>query len=212
MDISHLKVNFLGDSITMGARAELPENSYFGRLQKKYPEATLRNYGVGGSCISNACIWETPSFIERADAMNPDADLVVVFGGTNDYYCCCPPGTWGDRTEDTFYGACWVLFDKLLRVYHGKTIVVVTPLHRQNEISTMCRETPTVAPLKRYVEILKETAEYFGFPVIDMFATSGLQPEIDYIREAYFPDGLHLNDDGHEILFRRMDGALKNIY
>ena len=43
MDISHLKVNFLGDSITMGARAELPENSYFGRLQKKYPEATLRN-------------------------------------------------------------------------------------------------------------------------------------------------------------------------
>ena len=212
MDISTLKINFLGDSITFGARASVPENSYFGRLQAKYPNATMRNYGVGGSCISNACIWDTPSFLARADEMDPDADLVVVFGGTNDYYCCCPLGQWGDRTADTFYGACWALFDKLLRVYHGKTIAVATPLHRQNEVSTLCRETPTVAPLKEYVRILKETAEYFGFPVIDLFATSGLQPEIDYVREAYFPDGLHLNDAGHEILMRRMDGALQKLY
>ena len=48
MDISNLKINFLGDSITMGARAELPENNYFGRLQAKYPNAVRRNYGVDG--------------------------------------------------------------------------------------------------------------------------------------------------------------------
>ena len=71
---------------------------------------------------------------------------------------------------------------------------------------------PLRAPLKTYVEILKETAEYFGFPVIDLFATSGLQPNIDYIREAYTVDGLHPNDAGHEMLCRRVEGALQNLY
>jgi lysophospholipase L1-like esterase len=212
MKLDNLKINILGDSITEGRCASVPEKGYVGLLQERYPNATIRNYGVCGSCISNKCLWGVRSFIERADEMDEDADLVVVFGGTNDYCCCCPPGQWGDQTEDTFYGACWVLFDMLLRRYHGKTIAVMTPIHRLDEDGTICEERPMVAPLKCYVEILKETAEYFGFPVIDLFATSGLQPEIDYVREAYFPDGLHLNDDGHEILFRRIDGALQNLY
>jgi len=69
-----------------------------------------------------------------------------------------------------------------------------------------------VAPVSEYVRILKETAEYFAFPVIDLFATSGFQPSIDFIRETYTTDGLHPNDLGHALLFRKMDGELRNIY
>ena len=212
MKLDNLKINFLGDSITEGRDASCAENGYVSLLQKKYPDATIRNYGVGGSCLSDKCLWGVRSFCERADEMDADADLVVVFGGTNDYCCCCPPGVWGDKKDDTFYGACWVLFDKLLRRYHGKTIVVMTPIHRLDEDGTICEDRPMVAPLKTYVEILKETAEYFGFPVIDLFATSGIQPNIDYIRQAYTADGLHPNDAGHELLCRRVDGALATIY
>jgi lysophospholipase L1-like esterase len=212
MKLDNLKINFLGDSITEGRDASSNDNGYVSLLQKKYPDAIIRNYGVGGSCISDKCLWGVRSFCERADEMDADADLVVVFGGTNDYCCCCPPGQWGDQNDDTFYGACYKLFDMLLRRYHGKTIAVMTPLHRLDEDGTICEERPMVAPLKTYVEILKETAEYFGFPVIDLFATSGFQPEIDYIREAYTVDGLHPNDAGHEMLSRRVAGALENIY
>ena len=212
MKLDNLKINILGDSITEGRDSSCYENSYVSLLQKQYPNATIRNYGVGGSCLSDKCLWGVRSFCERADEMDADADLVLVFGGTNDYCCCCPLGQWGDKTDDTFYGACWVLFEKLLRRYHDKWIVIATPIHRLDEDGTICEERPMVAPLWEYVRIIKETAAYFGFPVIDLFATSGLQPEIDYLREAYFPDGLHLNDAGHEILFRRMDGALQNLY
>ena len=68
-----------------------------------------------------------------------------------------------------------------------------------------------IAPLREYVRIIKETAAYFGFPVIDLFTTSGLQPNIDYIREAYTADGLHPNDAGHALLFQRVDAALQHL-
>ena len=211
MELSHLKINFLGDSITQGQKASSPELCYVSRFQARYTEAVIRNYGVSGSCISNQCLWGVEDFCARADRMDEDADLVVVFGGTNDYCCCCPPGQWGDRTMDTFYGACWVLFEKLLQKYHGKWIVVATPLHRIEEDGTICEEREMVAPLEEYVKAMKETAAYFGFPVIDLFATSGIQPKFDIIRETYMPDGLHPNDAGHELLFQRMDAALRHI-
>lgn len=212
MKLDNLKINILGDSISKGRCASVDDLGYVGLLQRKYPNAVIRNYSVPGSCISNKCLWGLRSFCERADEMDPDADLVVVFGGSNDYGCCCPLGQWGDKTDDTFYGACWMLYDKLLRVYHGKTIVVITPLHRIEEDGTICEGRQMVAPLKAYVEIEKEVAEYFGFPVIDLFATSGFQPNLDYIREAYTTDGLHPNDAGHEMLLRKVEGALSNIY
>lgn len=212
MKLDTLKINILGDSISAGRCASTPELGYVGLLQKKYPDATIRCYSEPGSCISDKCLWGVRSFCERADEMDPDADLVVVFGGSNDYCCCCPPGQWGDKTDDTFYGACYKLFDMLLRRYHGKTIAVMTPLHRLDEDGTICEGRPMVAPLKTYVEILKETAEYFSFPVIDLFATSGFQPNFDYISEAYTTDGLHPNDAGHEMLCKRVEGALSALY
>lgn len=211
MNMNGLKINFLGDSITHGQCASDPELCYVSLFRKKYPDAVIRNYSVPGSCISDKCLWGVESFYDRADKMDPDADLVVVFGGTNDYCCCCPPGQWGDRTPDTYYGACWALFDKLLRKYHGKWIVIATPLHRLNEDGTICEDRPMVAPLWDYVKVMKETAAYFGFPVIDLFSTSGIQPNIDYIRETYTVDGLHPNDAGHALLFERMDAALRHI-
>jgi len=212
MDLSNLKINFLGDSITFGACASSEENSYIGLLRKRYPNAVIRNYSIGGSCISDKCLWGVPSFNERAEELDPDADLVVVFGGINDYSCATPLGQAGDRTEGTFYGACFCLFKKLLRRFHGKTVAVVTPLHRTEEDGTVCEGRTMVAPVSEYVRILKETAEYFAFPVIDLFATSGFQPSIDFIRETYTTDGLHPNDLGHALLFRKMDGELRNIY
>ena len=47
-----------------------------------------------------------------------DADGVVVFGGTDDFgHGDAPIGTPSDRTYDTFYGACHVLFSKLIEKY-----------------------------------------------------------------------------------------------
>ena len=57
---------------------------------------------------------------------------------------------------------------------------------------------------KAFVEIIREVAEYYSLPVLDLFATSGLQPEIKAIQENYIPDGLHPNDKGHELLAKQI--------
>lgn len=211
MELEKIKINFLGDSITFGSHAATPETSFLGRLQNKYPNSLFRNYGIGGSSIANQNVWGAASLCERAKNMDPDADMVVVFGGTNDFGTGVPLGIPADRTEDTFYGACFSLFRKLLEHYPGKPIVVVTPLHRLFECSSAYQGRQLAAPLKEYVRILKETAEYFAFPVIDLYATSGLQPAIDIVKERLMPDGIHPNDMGHEILFQKMDAALRQL-
>ena len=56
------------------------------------------------------------------------------------------------------------------------------------------------ALLKTYVEIIREVAEYYSLPVLDLYKESGLQPNVPIIRKMYIPDGLHPNDEGHIIL------------
>lgn len=57
----------------------------------------------------------------------------------------------------------------------------------------------------------KETARYYSLPVLDLYAVSGIQPEVNIIREMYMPDGLHPNDAGAEIIAKRLMGFLKSL-
>ena len=50
------------------------------------------------------------------------------------------------------------------------------------------------------MDALRRTAEYYSLPVLDLYATSGLQPKVPVIQEMYVPDGLHPNSAGHRIL------------
>ena len=142
--------------------------------------------------------------------MDDDADAVVVFGGTNDYgHGNAPLGCFTDRTPETFYGACHYLFSGLIRKYLGKPVVIMTPLHRCGEF-TPAKEDGT-GTLKEYVDIIREVAEYYSLPVLDLYAASGMQPEVDEIRIAYIPDGLHPNDAGHEVIARKLELFLRSL-
>lgn len=47
--------------------------------------------------------------------------------------------------------------------------------------------------------------------MLDLYAVSGIQPEIDIIREMYMPDGLHPNDAGAEFIAKCLMGFLKSM-
>ena len=66
-------------------------------------------------------------------------------------------------------------------------------------------------PLSRYREILLEVAFHYSLPVLDLYATSGIQPLNPVIRAALLPDGLHPSDAGHAILARRIGAMLQNL-
>ena len=146
--------------------------------------------------------------------MDKDADLIVVFGGTNDFgHGDAPIGTFEDRTQDTFYGACHELFTYLINTYYQADIVIMTPLHRCNEDNVRGDgfKACDVAPLSTYVNIIKEVAEFYSLPVLDMWSVSGIQPRVPMLKEIYCPDGLHPNDAGHVKMAKRLIGFLRSL-
>ena len=218
MELNGLKINFLGDSITEGSGTTGKEKIYWSLIGKK-TGAIVRGYGVGGTRFAKQI---TPSvnpkhdldFIMRAKEMDRDADMIVVFGGTNDFgHGDAPIGKMSDRENNTFYGACHMLFTDLINMYPEATIVIMTPLHRCNEDNVRGDgfKSCDVAPLSRYVEIIKEVAAFYSLPVIDMWSISGIQPRVPVLKEKYCPDGLHPNDAGHEKMAERLIGFLKSL-
>lgn len=222
MKLEGLKINFLGDSITEGCGTTDKQNKTFLALLKEQANlAEVRNYGIGGTRFAvqkgseyrpkNDYV-DVNSFCERFDKMDDDADVVVVFGGTNDFgHGDADIGNFDDRTPDTFYGACHFLFRGLIKKYLGKPIVIMTPLHRSGERQIPTKPWGTYGVLKDYVEIIKEVAEYYSLPVLDLFAISTLQPDIPEIKEKYMPDGLHPNDAGHVIMADKLKAFLETL-
>lgn len=206
MNLHGKKINILGDSITEGYGVSCPEHSYINLIASRCG-AICRNYGISGSRIA---IQKTPSanprfdlyFASRVDEMDTDADVVIVFGGTNDFgHGDAPLGSVEDRTPETFRGGLHTLYTKLIERYPDKLIVVVTPLHRWNENNPHGDDKPNpVGTLQDYVQIIRQVAEFYSLPVLDLFASYGIQPYLTAHREMYVPDGLHPNDKGHEIL------------
>lgn len=200
MDIAGKTVAFLGDSITEGVGASCVENRYtdvFARLTG----GVALNYGVSATRIARQKVVTEDlcdrDFNMRVEEMDASADVVVVFGGTNDFgHGDAPIGRFTDNTVYTFYGALHVLYRQLLERFPEKDIIVLTPLHRLSENVTINERGIPCEPLKKYVEAIREVAEYYSLPVLDLWKMSGMQPSVDVIREKYMPDGLHPSDLG----------------
>lgn len=216
MDLNGKKINILGDSITEGVGTRGAPYRYIDRIADALG-AECRNYGISGSRIA---MQRVPSanprfdlyFASRVEQMDADADVVIVFGGTNDFgHGDAPIGCMADRTPETFYGALHDLYTRLIERYPDKLIVIATPLHRWNEENPRGDCKPAdVGTLREYVQIIRQVAEWYSLPVLDLFAMSGLQPCLPVHRQRFVPDGLHPNDEGHVILAQKFVSFLRS--
>ena len=217
MDLAGKKIAFLGDSITEGCGTSSLEHTFWNVLGQK-TGAQVFVYGIGGTRIAPQRVPSDPradqDFISRVDGMIPDADVVVVFGGTNDFgHGDAPFGTRGDQTSETFCGALHVLFTKLYERYPAAQLVVMTPTHRLSETDSVMNEfgVRRSGNLRTYVQAIRDAAEDFAVPVLDLFRVSGIQPSVPALREAYMPDGLHPNDAGHAKIADKLIGFLQTL-
>ena len=195
------------------------EGSFVNVLRSECALEAARNYGICGSRIARQQDDGRPdmfpdTFCDRAGRMDPDADIVVVFGGTNDFgHGNAPFGAFEDRDDSTFCGALHMLFRMLIEKYPAAEIVICTPLHRADEDNTMGDGSKLVPgkPLIEYVQAIRRAAEYYSLPLLDLYACSGLQPTVPVIAEKYCPDGLHPNKAGYAVLTRRMKSFLESL-
>ena len=217
MNIQNKKLLFLGDSITEGYGPQDIENVYWKRLERECG-CTCVGYGISGTRIARQ---QKPSvdpredlyFRSRVAEMEEDADVVVIFGGTNDYgHGDAALGNFMDRTDDTFYGALHNLYLDMIAKYPAAQLVVMTPLHRLEENQPYNSwGLRNVGCLEDYVDVICEVAGYYGIPVLDLHRVSGLQPEVPALKERYMPDGLHPNDAGHALICTRLKGFLETL-
>lgn len=209
MQLQGKRLYFIGDSITEGACTSGEGYRYWELLAAR-TGAVCTADGRGGSCIARQqhpekLEWNgniRHHFCTRVEQTDVDADVVVVFGGVNDFgHGDVPFGTMEDRTQDTFYGALHNLYSRLIERHPQARLVVMTPLHFCEEDCVIRNDGTTRAGrLIDYVRIIREVAEYYSLPILDLYAASGLQPRVQAIRERYMPDGLHPNDEGQRRL------------
>ena len=213
MKLENKVICFLGDSITEGHGTSTPDKKFSELIYKRCKLAAAYNYGIGGSRIARQQTksenprWDM-DFCGRFSEMKDNADIVFVFGGTNDYgHGDAPIGEFSDRTPDTFYGGLHYLMSGRIEKYPEAVIVFATPLHRGGDTSTRDGRPD----LKGFRDMIKEVAEYYSLPVLDLWSMSGLSTNSPVICERYVPDKLHPNDAGHVVLADRIIGFLESL-
>ncbi len=209
MDLSGKIISFLGDSITEGhSVGDIPNCRYDNIIGKAAGAKKICNYGIGGTRIahqrrpSDKPRWDL-CFCGRAYDMEPASDVIIVFGGTNDYgEGDAPFGVLTDSTPATYCGGVDFLMRLLQELYPNAQIVFLTPLRRQGD------EMPAATPAKQpdaktlldYCRVIEQKGQEYKIPVLNLYEALNIDPNLECDRIAYTADGLHLNDIGHGML------------
>jgi len=214
---------FVGDSITQASGIAVP---YHELVESALGLVNYRHMGIAGSCFSAETDYgHSPEpLIDRYTDI-PDADLIVIFMGTNDFGHGTPLGTINDSSDGSFYGALNEIIPGVQAVHPNSQLVVVTPMHRVGFNSSAMTggrddvpnkpygkpEGTTGATLAQYVDAIKNICEKYNVYVIDLFNEEALDPNDSAVNSALFNDGLHPNDDGHAKLAEVIADKLKKI-
>ena len=199
------KIAFLGDSITAGySPSSVLQTSeiYHQVLKEMLGLDSCLNFGISSTHLAGGYTGSpgtSQSGAVRFYDIPYDVDAVVVFMGINDFIhtATAPIGSLSDRTNNSFYGGCHVLFGGLQEKFISKPIYVVTPMKYYLE------DTPnptTGLKLSEYVDIIIEVATFYGIPIIDAYRQLNLDSRINAISSTFFYDGLHPNKYGHQKL------------
>ena len=223
MNLEGKIINFLGDSITEGVGVEDRENNRFSSvIQRKCSCKKTNNYGIGGTRIAHQF---SPSekarhdlnFCGRCWDMDKDADIVVVFGGVNDYFHGDAAfGSLDDNDRTTFCGAVNYLCSTIRDLYPNAVYAFITPAHcRDDNGPSISVHKPASAieqrPLVDYVQAILNIAPKYGFHTYNMYDNLGIDPKNPEQRAKYTVDGIHFNDIGHRILAEKIIGFLQSI-
>ena len=186
-----IMINALGDSITAGKGVSSANQTYAALLGKKMGALVVRNYGLEGSCMAGA---HPLRFLDRYTAMDRNANVILVFGGTNDYGFDTPLGSYGDRMQDTFYGGINQLMCGLQQMYPEADIIFMTPVRREKD----GKKNKYGNTLNQYAQAVIDMANFYDFKVVDVYTPAVLNFASQ--KSVYMHDGIHPDGKAHAIL------------
>ena len=180
-------------------------------IKENNPTCIMKNYGQGGTTMAIQK-GKKDSILERLDNMHkefPNADYIILEGGVNDCYQAdkikigtISEGYDGVFDTSTFCGALEQLFKTAILKWKGKKIGYIVLF-----------KVPSAVNFKEYMDKAKQICEKWSIPYIDLYKCSGLEFNIDEIRNqfSYGGGGLHPNVDGYKVITPKIEAWIKNL-
>ena len=158
---------------------------------------TVNNEGVSGACIADVVSSYTDICITVDTIDFSNYDYVTIAGGINDYlYHPSPMGeiSINNFNKETFIGAYQYIINKILTDNKDIKILIFTPLKSSNN-NYGTNQNSEGYVLKDYINAIKEIAEYYSIPILDLYSIGGFNR---LTMSSFTIDGLHPNNVGYE--------------
>ena len=199
------KILIIGDSISTDATSEEcnPDYTSYGNYQKWV--ADLVDARFFPTNIVNSSKHATGyvarynnmpnDFITRIEAIdNPSSyDMVIVFGGINDFIQNIPLGTSEDDKSTYFVPAVDYFYNYLIEHFTQARIAVMLPM-RISQVTNSINKS-----VDDYSGYIEEVAKRYCLPVLDLTNDSGFCPYIDTFKNMWtlLPQGYQTHDGVH---------------
>jgi lysophospholipase L1-like esterase len=197
----------IGDSLTeANSRAE---KHYFDYVAEELGLSVL-NYGVSGTGYKGG------SFANRISGISDDFDVMTIFGSFNDIDVNYEIGEITDTGTTTICGCINATVDAFYKNHPTKILGIITPTPWKLGIEYFGTAI-TAENMNEYVEALIGVAKKRRLPLLDLYHTSGLNPDNEIVLTTYFNEngaqdvGAHPNSEGHRFISRAIREFIKTI-
>lgn len=212
------KVAFYGDSITARGNWEPHVAKYFGFSQ-------WVNCGVGGSTVADVDTSlpydpnpNQPMVTDaRINTLPTDSDVIVFFGGANDWGAKVVIGEITDLkdgaiNDEHFKSAYMHTIKKIQTRCPNAVLICATPINGRLNTAGVAQDYPTILSngkkLVEYANAIKEVASEYSIPCIDIFS----ECRINVLNAPnYLDDTIHQNADGAKLLANAFINGLKRF-
>jgi len=209
-----ITVNIIGDSISYDTATNTGSNKYHGVWASDF-KMQINNYSRGGTNIKGTGAYDLTEWegfaprLERminGDVREHDAvsnkekpDLIVVFGGVNDYNTNTAIGTVNDTTkEQSYMGAVSEIIRKAQKAYPDAKLVFFTPLKSDSSILFGQDINMRPAELEAYADAIVEVCKKYDVAYVDLYHNEKL--DFTGALSKYLSDGIHPTTAGHRLL------------
>lgn len=187
-------ISVLGDSISTFEGIDEVEHSYYpvgnvqavsdtwwGQIIAKCGAIKGRINAIGGSCIAHknnedyTCFDDSTRYsnLFTNGATGDSPDIIIVFGGVNDWVYKIPIGDANDSYENpqgtTLYAALRNLIVQLQTIYTNAYIYVLTPIRNWYYTNPNIPPTRDGVQLKTFVDAIKDCCQLHGAKCIDLY-------------------------------------------
>ena len=198
-----IKVACVGDSITYGHGIQnWPKNNYPVLLQGLLGDGYhVNSYGVSGRAVQDNSDQPYRALPHYEESVSYDADIIVFMMGSND----TKPENWFG--EESFKASLMDLLDDYTQGDKKPVIYICTTpacFFMEDSVGELTSHDLRPAYADIIAEIVQETAEELGYPVIDIHALTKENPQ------WFAKDGVHPNNEGAAAIAQAVYEAIQN--